>query len=68
MHAALDAFAEENGMTIIYIGLRDFEAQIGTLVGGRTPARHRHVPAARSLAAFARNGMCSRCLTTSSPP
>ncbi len=48
MQAALDAFADENGMTIIYTGSRDFEAQIGTLVAGRQPARHRHVPAAGS--------------------
>jgi alpha-glucoside transport system substrate-binding protein len=37
MQDALDVFAEENGMTINYVGGRDFEEQIGSQVAGGNP-------------------------------
>ena len=56
MQAALDAFADENGMTIIYTGLRDFEAQVGTLVAGGAPPDIAMLPQPGRLGAFARSG------------
>jgi alpha-glucoside transport system substrate-binding protein len=56
MQAALDSFAEENGMQIIYTGLRDFEAQIGTLVAGGAPPDIAMLPQPGRLAAFAHSG------------
>ena len=56
MQAALDAFADENGMRIIYTGLRDFDAQIGTLVAGGAPPDIAMLPQPGKLAGFARNG------------
>ena len=37
MQDALDVFAQENGMTITYVGARDFEEQINSQVSGGNP-------------------------------
>ena len=47
MQAALNAFADANGMTITYTGSRDFEGEIGTMVEGGSPPDIAIVPAAR---------------------
>ena len=61
------AFAEENGIQVIYTGLRDFEAQIGTLVGGRQPPDIAMFPQPGRLAGFATTAMLLPYPTTSSP-
>jgi alpha-glucoside transport system substrate-binding protein len=56
LQAALDVFAEANDMTIEYVGLRDFEAQIGTQVSGGNPPDIAIFPQPGRLAGFARSG------------
>ena len=69
LQVALNEFADANGMTITYSGSRGFEGEVGTMIAGRQPARHRHVPAARpSSPATRRAATPCPCPTTSRPP
>jgi alpha-glucoside transport system substrate-binding protein len=54
--AALDVFAEESGIEIEYIGLRDFESQIGVQVEGGNPPDIA-LPQPGRIAEFARDGL-----------
>jgi alpha-glucoside transport system substrate-binding protein len=56
LQAALDAFAEENGMTITYTGDADWEANINTQVEGGNPPDISIFPQPGKLADFARAG------------
>jgi len=56
MQAALDQFAEENGMTITYTGVRSFEGDIGQQVAGGTPPDIGLFPQPGRIADFAASG------------
>lgn len=56
MQAALDVFAEENGMTITYTGVRSFEGDIGQQVAGGTPPDIGAFPQPGRIAGFAATG------------
>ncbi len=53
---ALDVFAEENGMTITYVGARDFEEQINAQVSGGNPPDIANFPQPGKLRDFAATG------------
>jgi alpha-glucoside transport system substrate-binding protein len=55
-NAAAAAFTEASGIQVIYTGLRDFEAQIGTLTAGGSPPDIALFPQPGRLAGFATNG------------
>jgi len=56
LQAALDQFAEENGMTITYTGVRSFEGDIGQQVAGGTPPDIGLFPQPGRIAGFAASG------------
>ena len=56
VQAALDVFAEENGMTITYTGVRSFEGDIGQQVAGGTPPDIGMFPQPGRIAGFAGSG------------
>ena len=56
MQAALNAFADANGMTITYTGSRDFEGEVGTKVEGGSPPDIGKFPQPGSIAGYARSG------------
>jgi alpha-glucoside transport system substrate-binding protein len=56
MQAALNVFAEENGMTITYTGVRSFEGDIGQQVAGGTPPDIGAFPQPGRIASFAATG------------
>jgi alpha-glucoside transport system substrate-binding protein len=56
MQDALDAFAETNGMTIIYTGARDFSDQINAQAAGGNPPDIAIIPQPGKIADFAREG------------
>jgi alpha-glucoside transport system substrate-binding protein len=56
MQAALDGFAEANGMTITYVGSRDFEEQIGTQVSGGNPPDIGFFPQPGTVVGFGTSG------------
>jgi alpha-glucoside transport system substrate-binding protein len=56
MQAALDVFAEANGMTITYTGVRSFEGDIGQQIAGGTPPDIGAFPQPGRIGSFARSG------------
>lgn len=56
MQAALDAFAEETGIEIVYTGVRSFEGDIGQQVAGGTPPDIGMFPQPGRIAGFAASG------------
>ncbi|CAN5776246.1 ABC transporter substrate-binding protein [soil metagenome] len=56
MQDALDAFAEKNGMTITYVGTRDFEEQINSQVTGGNPPDIAIFPQPGKVRDFAESG------------
>jgi alpha-glucoside transport system substrate-binding protein len=56
VQAALDVFAEANGMTITYTGVRSFEGDIGQQVAGGTPPDIGMFPQPGRIAGFAGSG------------
>jgi len=56
MQDALNVFAEENGMSITYVGARTFEEEINTQVGGGNPPDIATFPQPGKVADFAASG------------
>ena len=56
MQDALNVFAEENGMTITFVGARDFEEQINSQVAGGNPPDIAIFPQPGKLRGFAESG------------
>ncbi|MEO0492308.1 MAG: ABC transporter substrate-binding protein [Actinomycetota bacterium] len=56
LQGALDIFAEENGMTIFYVGSADWESEINVQIEAGTPPDISIFPQPGKLADFARDG------------
>lgn len=56
LQAALNAFADTNGMTITYSGSRGFEGEVGTMIQGGSPPDIGMFPQPGRIAAYAGSG------------